>query len=47
MYFCRAKRRQALRGRNLAEGYPDGLIETMMISGGAEFAPPRNNTIGR
>src|SRR5207249_4581337 len=27
--FCRAKRKRALRGRNHAEGYPGGLIETM------------------
>ena len=26
---CRAKRKRALRGRNHAEGYPGGLIETM------------------
>src|SRR6266446_4723352 len=27
--ICRAKRKRALRGRNHAEGYPGGLIETM------------------
>jgi hypothetical protein len=28
-WSCRAKRKRALRGRNHAEGYPGGLIETM------------------
>src|SRR5437879_13907380 len=33
--FCRAKRKRALRGRNHAEGYPGGLIETMTGGGKA------------
>jgi hypothetical protein len=40
--FCRAKRKRALRGRNHAEGYPGGLIETM--NGGREASFLRRPT---
>lgn len=40
-HSCQAKQKRALRGRNHAEGYPDGLIETMAVTGGAKSAPPR------
>jgi len=43
--ICRAKRKRALRGRNHAEGYPGGLIET--VNGGREDSFLRRpNSIG-